>query len=168
CRLKTRISGFVNIEFVLHRKRGHKKILLIRPAACLATWRFPPRIEVGIASQIIWATTADWASIRIKPRKAQGKGWMPASKRYGSIGGRVAHDKFLNQELRKSRRVVPYDAVFLEQVIEQTTNTYALQIFDIYTDRLGAALAITPRHFRRDALVACDHPVDEFAAGVIV
>jgi hypothetical protein len=33
------------------------------------------------------------------------------------VGG-AALDKFLNQELRKARRVMPYDAVLLQQIVQ--------------------------------------------------
>jgi hypothetical protein len=41
----------------------------------------------------------------------------------GSAGGRSPRDKFLDQELRKTRRVMPYDAMFLEQIVEQAAHS---------------------------------------------
>ncbi len=63
---------------------------------------------------------------------------------------------------------MPHEAVLLEQIVKQAANTYALQVLDIHAYRLGATPAVTPRHFRRDALVARNNPVDELAPCVAV
>src|ERR1700674_1580926 len=83
----------------------------------------PPRIDAGPSSKNIWVPGPAVASIRIKPRAAQGKESSHASDGCGSVGGRAALDKFLDQELRKTRRVMPHHAVFLEQIVEQAAHT---------------------------------------------
>src|SRR5258708_36265943 len=83
-----------------------------------------------------------------------------------SIAGRTALNKLLDQELRKTLCVMPHHAVLLEQIVEQATDIGALQVLDIHAYRLRAKFAVASRYFRRDRLIAGNHPVDEFASRV--
>src|SRR5580700_9608874 len=80
----------------------------------------------------------DLASIRIKPCMAQGEESKRVSNNCDLVRRRPALDKFLDQELRKTRRVVPHNAVLLEQIVEQAAHAHALQVLDINAHRLGA------------------------------
>src|ERR1700686_3262938 len=68
--------------------------------------------------------------------------------RAGSVAPWFAFDKFFDQKLRQARRVVPDDAVLLEQIVQQTAHADRLQFSDIHAHRRGFARAISTRDFR--------------------
>ena len=72
-RFKARIGGFVNIEFVVDSKRGHKNTPHQPGGSHSQPAGQPPRIDAGPSSKNIWDSGPVVASIRTKPRTAQGK-----------------------------------------------------------------------------------------------
>ncbi len=71
------------------------------------------------------------------------------------------------KQLRQALGIVPHDAVFREQVVENAAQAHALQLAGLGGKRLGAAQAIPPRDRFGHRLPVDDHPVDDLVARVM-
>jgi hypothetical protein len=75
-------------------------------------------------------------------------------------GTLIWYDKFLHQKLRQARRIMPDDAVLLQQIVEHATHAERVQFFDIHAHGISSARAIPARHFPRYDLLAGYNPIE--------
>src|ERR1700674_2055742 len=69
-------------------------------------------------------------------------------------------EEFFEEQARKPPRVVPNDAVFLEEIIQDNAEAELLKHREIDHDGFSTLRAVAPSHSGRDGLAVCDDPID--------
>jgi len=101
-----------------------------------------------------------WWEVRRALLKWDEEAWRLAA------GG--TQEKFVDEEARETGRIVAYEAVLFEEIVENEFDFELEDLFGINEDGLGALGAITARDVRGDKLAIGNNRVDDTLANVVL